>query len=158
MCYFLHTLLPDMVLWGIQGPNIGLLVNWRLCVKTKQIGSNEGFCRNHHQPLLSTFGLFRVWIVIINKWIPWCPQWLLSTFGLFKLWIVIISKWITQCTQQLLSTFVFFRVWIVIINKWIPWCPSSKWWGGGVYPLTYLTWIVKWRNLGWRDNGRIQIR
>jgi len=26
-----------------------------------------------------------------------------------------------------------------------------------VYPLTYLTWIVKWRNLSRRDDGRIQV-
>jgi hypothetical protein len=27
-----------------------------------------------------------------------------------------------------------------------------------VCPLTYLTWIIKWRNPGRRDDGRIQIR
>ncbi len=27
-----------------------------------------------------------------------------------------------------------------------------------VYPLTYLTWIVKWRNPSWCDDGRIQVR
>jgi hypothetical protein len=27
-----------------------------------------------------------------------------------------------------------------------------------VYPLTYLTWIVKWRNPSQRDDGRIQVR
>jgi hypothetical protein len=27
-----------------------------------------------------------------------------------------------------------------------------------VCPLTYLTWIVKWRNPGWRDDGSIQIQ
>jgi hypothetical protein len=27
-----------------------------------------------------------------------------------------------------------------------------------VCPLTYLTWIVKWRNLGRCDDGRIQIQ
>jgi hypothetical protein len=27
-----------------------------------------------------------------------------------------------------------------------------------VYPMTYLTWIVKWRNPGQHDDGRIQIQ
>jgi len=27
-----------------------------------------------------------------------------------------------------------------------------------VYPLTYLTWIIKWRNPSRRDDGRIQVR
>jgi hypothetical protein len=26
-----------------------------------------------------------------------------------------------------------------------------------IYPLTYLTWIVKWRNPNRRDDGRIQV-
>jgi hypothetical protein len=26
-----------------------------------------------------------------------------------------------------------------------------------VYPLTYLTWIIKWRNPSRRDDGRIQV-